>query len=311
MTACEDLTRGVYLVDAGYLRPRLAAFYLVVDAGEVAFIDTGTNHSLDTALAALKQLELSPEQVRYVIPTHVHLDHAGGAGAMMQVFPNADMVIHPRGARHMIDPEALVGASKAVYGEAAFERLYGEIVPVDEQRVRVAEDGDRLPLGQREFLFLDTPGHARHHFCLHDAVADGVFSGDTGGICYDEFKSAGRGLMPTTPPTQLEPEPLRQSFARIVDCGAERLFLTHFGEYRKPETQLDSYNAWIELYLEACRAEDPQDSDGEQRLERRLARLAAAELETSSAKIDAVLGGDIRLNAQGLAHWWRRRAKHE
>ena len=306
MATFEDLDRGVYCLDAGYIRPRLAAIYLVVDDGEAAFIETGTTHSLPNALDTLSVLQLDPGQVRYVIPTHVHLDHAGGASAMMHVFPRAELVIHPRGARHMLDPSRLVSASQAVYGEAAFAKMYGEIQPIEEQRMRIADDGSRMELGRRQLEFFDTPGHARHHFCIYDDVAGGVFSGDTGGFCYDEHKHISGALLPSTVPTQFEPEALHASFTRILAYAPERLFLTHYGEFRDPAAQADSFDAWIDRFVDLCRELDPRDSDGEKALEHRLGDCVRDRLGIGAEAVARVLGGDLRLNAQGLAHWWQR-----
>ncbi len=306
MADFDDLGRGVYCLDAGYMRPRMAAIYLVVDGGEAAFIETGTNFSLPNALATLTELGIEPGQVRYVIPTHVHLDHAGGAGAMMQNFVNAELVIHPRGARHMIDPSMLIAASEAVYGKTAFARLYGVIPAIDEARVRIADDGTRLELGHRQLEFIDTPGHARHHFCVYDAAAGGVFSGDTGGICYDEHKTIAGALLPTTTPTQFEPDALRESFRRILALEPERLFLTHYGEIRNPMTAADSFSAWIDLFVDLCHECDPRDEDGAQALEQRLVTCVRDRLGVDPASFDRILGADMRLNAQGLRHWWQR-----
>ncbi len=306
MAQFEDLGRGVYCLDADYMRPRMAAIYLVVDSGEAAFIETGTNFSLPNALATLSELALSPAQVRYVIPTHVHLDHAGGAGAMMQVFDNATLVIHPRGARHMIDPSVLVAASQAVYGEAAFAELYGDILAIEEARVLVADDGTSLALGGRQLDIIDTPGHARHHFCVHDAVAGGVFTGDTGGICYEEHKHIEGALLPTTTPTQFEPEALRESFRRILALQPERLFLTHYGEIRNPATEADSFGDWIDCFVSLAREFDPRDETAEQALQQHLVERVREQFDVDAASFDRILGADMRLNAQGLMVWRQR-----
>ena len=109
----------------------LAAVHLVVENGRAAFVDTGTNASLPSALAALEVLGLTPDCVDYVMLTHIHLDHAGGAGAMMRRFPHARLVVHPRGARHMADPSKLVAGANAVYGRDEVRRLYGDVLPID------------------------------------------------------------------------------------------------------------------------------------------------------------------------------------
>jgi len=139
----RDLEFGITLIDAGYLRPGVACFYLLESAGECAVIDTGTSLSVPRLQQFMRERGLSAEQVRYVIPTHVHLDHAGGAGTMMAAFPEAELLIPPRGARHMADPERLVASSKEVYGDSEFERLYGEITPVETSRIREVQDGSK------------------------------------------------------------------------------------------------------------------------------------------------------------------------
>ena len=152
----------------------------------------------------------------------------------MKRFENATLLVHPRGARHMIDPSKLVAGTIAVYGEDKFSRLYGNIEAIDETRVQVVGDGDEIGPGSRALLFLDTPGHARHHFCIYDARSRGIFSGDTLGLSYHPMKTLERGLVPSTPPTQFDPPALRASLRRLFDLAPERLFLTHYGEFRIP-----------------------------------------------------------------------------
>ena len=171
---------GIVAFDAGYVRPILAAIHLVVENGRVAFIDTGSNDALPNAQAALQRLGLDVTAVDYVILTHIHLDHAGGAGSMMAAFPNARLVVHPRGARHMAEPARLVAGVTQVYGEEYVRRVYGEIVPTPAERIVEAHDGHVVELAGRELLCLDTPGHARHHICIVDRKTGGIFSGDKG-----------------------------------------------------------------------------------------------------------------------------------
>jgi len=221
---------GIITLDADYLRPGLAAIHLIVENGRVAIVDTGTNPSVPLVLAELKHLGLAPADVEYVIVTHVHLDHAGAAGALLQNCRNAKLVVHPKGARHMIDPARLVAGSIAVYGREHFFEQYGEIVPAPAERVIEADDGFRLDLQGRTLSFLDTPGHARHHYCIHDSASNSLFTGDTFGISYREFDVEGRPfIFPTTTPVQFEPEALHASIDRLVATGAVAVFLTHYG----------------------------------------------------------------------------------
>ena len=174
---------GIYAIDTEFADTRLMdASHLIVDDGEAAFVDVGSNFSIPNLLAALDELGIAREQVRYVCVTHVHLDHAGGAGQIMQDLPRATLIVHPRGARHMIDPSALYEGARQVYGTEMMKQHYGELIPVPAERVLEVSEGDTLPLGKRTLTFLDTPGHALHHYCLYDNKARAVFSGDTFGI---------------------------------------------------------------------------------------------------------------------------------
>ncbi|WIV99161.1 MBL fold metallo-hydrolase [Kinneretia aquatilis] len=225
----QPLGHGIYAIDTGFQRPQFDAAYLVVEAGRAAFIDTGTNHAVPRLLAALGDLGLGPEAVDWVIPTHVHLDHAGGVGLLMQSLPLARLVVHPRGLRHLIDPTALYMGAKAVYGEAEMQRSYGRLVPVPAERAQASSDGETLHLAGRSLLLLDTPGHARHHHCIWDAHSRGCFTGDTFGLSYREFDTAqGAWALPTSTPVQFEPEALKASMDRMLALEPTQMFLTHY-----------------------------------------------------------------------------------
>jgi glyoxylase-like metal-dependent hydrolase (beta-lactamase superfamily II) len=310
MAEFDALGHGIYCIDALYIEPRVASIYLLREGDESAIVETGTSHSLANVLATLETLEIPPAEIKYVIPTHVHLDHAGGASAMMRAFDQASLIVHPRGARHMADPGKLVAGTVAVYGQQKFDRLYGRIEAIDEQRILVAGDLDRYSLNSRELMFLDTPGHARHHFCIVDDVSSGVFTGDTFGLSYDAMKGLSRGLLPTTPPTQFDPPALRDSVARIADYAPQRLYLTHFGEFDDPVAQLQSFDRWIDCYVEICERLQPDDEAAERELENELTRAVLAEFGGHEDEIARVLKMDLHLNAQGLAHWWRS-ARHD
>ena len=221
MAVYTTLAQGIYCVDALYVKPDVASIYLLREGDEVAIIETGTFHSMDNLLAVMTELGIDDDQVRYVIPTHVHLDHAGGASAMMSRFTRARLIIHPRGARHMIDPQALIKGTIAVYGQEKFDRLYGRIEPISEARIIVADDLQQHTLGNRKLLFIDTPGHAYHHFCIYDETSRGIFTGDTFGISYASMKSLPQGLLPTCPPSQFDPPAMRASICRLLDYARD------------------------------------------------------------------------------------------
>jgi glyoxylase-like metal-dependent hydrolase (beta-lactamase superfamily II) len=310
----QDLDHGVFAIDTGFHRPRYDAAYLVVDGGRAAFIDTGTNHALLRHLAALAALGLAREAVEFVIPTHVHLDHAGGAGALMRELPGATLVIHPRGLRHMVDPSALVQGALALYGQAEMDRSYGAIVPVPEARTRVTHDGMDLMLGTRRLHFIDTPGHARHHHCIWDERTRGWFTGDTFGISYREFDLPGRGacITPSTVPTQFEPEPLRASLRRLLAFDPACVYLTHYGRVgdvpRLGAALLAALDEVVAIGRRCATAPDRVAA-----LRRELAALYARTLSAHglepSAQRMALLDVDIELNTQGIAGWLERETK--
>ena len=308
MAEFESLGRDVYCIDALYVKPRVASIYLIVDCDEAAIIETGTRHSLDNVLATLEALGVDDSQVRYIIPTHVHLDHAGGAGIMMQRFGQARLIIHPRGARHMEDPTRLVEGTIPVYGREQFELRYGRIEPVPADRISVAEDLDRYSLGKRELVFFDTPGHARHHFCIYDETSEGVFTGDTFGLSYDPMKHLPRGLVPTSSPPQFDPPALQASVARILSYRPKRAYLTHYGALENPLAHEQSLPRWIDEYVEICERLRPQDENGERELEQALERCIVDTIAPAGERdvIARCLKADMLLNAQGLAIWWRR-----
>jgi len=300
------LAHGIYCIDALYVKPRVASIYLLQEADEVAIIETGTYYSVANVLATLGELGIANSQVRYVIPTHVHLDHAGGASEMMKQFDQASLIIHPRGAPHMIDPQKLIAGTIGVYGEEKFNRLYGSIEPIPEARVIVAPDLARFEVAKRELVFFDTPGHARHHFCIYDQVSNGVFSGDTFGISYEPMKQLPRGLIPTTPPVQFDPAALHESIARIMSFNPVRLYLTHYGEFLNPAAQVSSFNQWVDEYVDLCRQQDSAAADYEKSLQQALQDLVLQGLPgNDNAMLSRILQTDFRLNAQGLAHWRR------
>ena len=309
MPAFTTLDHDIHCLDAFYIRDEFAAFYLMREGDEVAIIETGTCHSIPNLQQTMAALEIDPAQIKYIIPTHVHLDHAGGAGLMMEIFDQAELIIHPRGARHMINPQKLIEGSIGVYGEEKFYQLYGDIRPVDEARVRIAADLDCFYLQQRELLFIDTPGHARHHFCIYDSRSSGIFSGDTFGSAYPPLKTLTRGLIPTTTPIHFDPVALPASIDRLMSYQPDWMYLTHYGALADPLRHGQSLKRWIAQFVELCERISPADEDSEAELMTGLSQLIEAELnrEIGSSQIQQLLAVDIRLNAQGILHWWKTR----
>jgi glyoxylase-like metal-dependent hydrolase (beta-lactamase superfamily II) len=303
-----DFDHGITAIDTEYVRPGLDASHLVVQGGRAAFIDTGTAPSVPLLLAALEEKGLEPGQVDWLFVTHVHLDHAGGAGALMEHLPNAVAVLHPRGARHMADPAKLIEGSKAVYGEEAFNQLHGGIRPIPEERIRVVEDGERLRLADREFEFIHTEGHARHHYCVVDPMASAVFTGDCFGISYRELDSAaGPFIFPTTTPVQFDPDPAHATIRRLLSYKPERAFLTHFSCVHAPAALAPQLHRDLDEYVKIAEARR-DDADPEASIRAALRdwtfnRLDEHGVDPDPEFRDEVLRMDMALNAQGLAVW--------
>lgn len=311
-----DLGHGITLIDSGMHRPGLAACYMIKAGEEAVFIETGTANTVPGMLATLEANDMTPAQVRYVIPTHVHLDHAGGAGLLMQQCPNAELVIHPRGAPHMIDPSRLVAGATAVYGEEEMQRVYGEIPPVDEDRVLIRNDGDTLAFdnGSRSLLFLDTPGHARHHFCVYDDTSRGFFAGDTFGLSYREFDTdRGAFIMPTSTPVQFEPEAWLDSIDRLLGYEPQVMYLTHYGKVDEVQRLADKLKQDIINYAKLAR-EHASAAERHEHLKQALLDYTLDSLKRHGCRLEAaacreLLEMDMELNTQGLEVWLDRQQK--
>jgi glyoxylase-like metal-dependent hydrolase (beta-lactamase superfamily II) len=299
-----DYGNGIYAFDSGYVRPLLASIHLIVSDARAAFVDTGTNQSLPAALAALERLGLSADRVDYVILTHIHLDHAGGAGAMMQAFPQARLVVHPRGARHMADPSKLIEGASAVYGADEVARLYGQVLPIDAGRIIEAGHQLKVDLGGRELLCLDTPGHAKHHICIVDRQSGHLFTGDTFGLSYRELDIDGRQfIFPTTTPIQFDPPALHKSLDLIMSYRPEAVYLTHFSQVRDVAAKARQMHRLIDAHVDIARREKEVSRIRAGLVELLLSDARLFGCTLGATEILDIFAGDLDLNAQGLAFW--------
>jgi len=301
---------GITAVDTEYVRPQMDAAHIVTVGTRAAIVDTGPNSAVPRVLAALAELGIERDAVEYLFLTHVHLDHAGGAGALMRELPRATAVIHPRGAPHMIDPAKLIAGTRAVYGDELYTRLYGDIVAIERQRLAIAQDGQRFDLAGRVFECVHTPGHALHHQSIVDHGSTSIFTGDTFGLSYRELDSArGPWIMPTTTPTQFDPAQLKASIVRLMQYRPRRVYLTHYSEVGQcARLANDMYDA-IDAFVRIARASGFDTK--RMRFELRAwahDSLGEHGVTLGAEAIDAILDKDFELNAAGLLAWLKREA---
>jgi hydroxyacylglutathione hydrolase len=303
------LGHGVFALDSGYVRARFDAVHLMVEAGRAAIIDTSTRFCVPQVLAALAALGLEPRDVDWVILTHVHLDHAGGAGALMAALPAAQLVVHPRGARHMIDPSKLWQATCEVYGAPEAQRMYGGIEPVAAHRVVEATDGLELRLAGRLLQCFDAPGHARHHIVIRDEASGWIFAGDTFGISYREFDVDGRAFaFPSSTPVQFEPEVLCHTIDRVLALEPEAVLLTHYSLVRDVARIGATLKRLTRRYAQIGLHHQHAGAERGALIKTDMAQLLTAELREHGVVMDdaallGLLALDIPLNADGIVSW--------
>ncbi len=302
------LDDGITAIDTDHLRPLFDASHLIVENGRAAFVDTGANESVPNLLAVLQQKNVDVASVDYVFLTHVHLDHAGGAGLLMRELPNAQAVLHPRGAPHMVDPEKLIRGARAVYGAEKFAQQYGEVLAIDAERILVVEDGQVIDFAGREFRCIYTEGHAKHHYVLHDPKSAGVFTGDSFGLSYREFDTdAGEFIYPTTTPIHFDPDEAHKAIDRIMALEPEKLFLTHYSQVTGLARLADDMHTRLDDFVAIAR----QHANDERRTESMHAslysyfenELGRHGFSGNTEQINQIVKIDVELNTMGLEFW--------
>lgn len=294
-------------------RERYTAGYLL-DANELTLVETGPGTSVEPVTRALTRLGVAAEDLANVIVTHIHLDHAGGVGALSARFPRARVWVHERGAPHLADPTKLVASATRIWGEREMNELFGRTQPVDADRLRSLHDEDVVDLGGRRLDVLDTPGHASHHVALADSRTGVVFTGDALGIHVPDLPV----LRPATPPPDFDLERYVASIERIRGRARSRLLFAHFGPLGDVDATCDlairRVRDWAEVVGDAM-----TETDDPEELAHRLERAALDDIETGAeATLDLEMLEDrlrllssIRMNAQGIARYWRKRRERE
>ena len=309
LSLITDFGHGIYAIDSGFGRPGLDAVHLMVEGDRAALIDTAVNSGVPRVMEALKQLGLTAGQVDWVILTHIHLDHAGGAGALMALLPRAKLLVHPRGARHMADPSKLLAGTVAVYGARATREMYGELLPVPRERIIETQHGQAIDFNGRELLLLDTPGHARHHISIRDSRTGHFFSGDTFGMSYRELDRDGRQFVfPTTSPVQFDPPALHRSIDMLLAYQPEAVYVTHYSQVTDIPRLAADMHRQIDDYAELAMIHRTAGTSRHELIKSGLTRLVFEEAVRRGWALqgDALLpliGMDLELNAQGLGCW--------
>jgi len=284
--------------------PGQVAAYLVDGGDALAVVESGPASTLPALLDAVRALGREPEEITHVLVTHVHLDHAGGAGALLRHAPRASVHVHPRGAKHLADPSRLLASATQLYG-GRMDELWGEMLPVPADRLVVLQDGDEVRVGHRRLAAVDTPGHAWHHHAYHDPDARLVFTGDVGGI---RLRHA-RYVSAPTPPPDIALDAWEQSLRRLRALDAAMLLPTHFGGVADPAWHLDDLAARLRGWAAW--------TDERMRAGAGSAALAAALRDRATADIVAATGSEemarayeaavpYPMMAAGLERWWRK-----
>jgi glyoxylase-like metal-dependent hydrolase (beta-lactamase superfamily II) len=298
---------GIDYVDLDFLgRPQIIATAILQGTAGVALVDPGPSTTLDHLRASLKQMGIAMTDVRQVLLTHIHLDHAGAAGSILKENPAIDVFVHERGAPHMIDPARLLASASRLYG-ADMERLWGDFLAVPADRVTVLKGGERITAGGRAIEVAYTPGHAWHHVSYFDPSSGVAFVGDTAGI----RRGAGTFVMPPTPPPDIDLDAWRTSQERILAWEPDTLFLTHFGPFpgarRHFEELEDRLHAWSATARRLLA--DPSLDDSTR--ERMFVEEAVLDLKRFVGEQEAEMygrAGRIDYSWQGLARYWRKKS---
>ena len=303
----KTIASGISVIDSGYFSNDFAAIYLIKENNKVAIIETGTSFSVSNVQKALEKIHLSFVDVAYIIPTHVHLDHAGGAGELMKQCQNASLIVHPRGARHMIDPTKLIAGAMAVYGKQKFKKLYGEIIPIEASRVIEAVDNFILDFDGRALKFIDTPGHATHHFCIWDKQTESMFTGDTFGISYRDLDHKDEiYIFPSTSPVQFDPEELIKSIHKIMEYNPQRVCLTHFAAIRPTHKVVEQLVDGIHFVSNLAKKYATEDdakllihNDMMSYFLKGFKKIGVKDLDFCRERLEL----DVKINTLGLIYW--------
>ncbi len=278
----------------------------MIEKDEALFIDNNTNSAIPILLNSMKESNIKNEDIRYLIITHIHLDHAGATSSLIKLFPNATVLAHPKAAPHLISPRRIIEGASAVYGKDNFQKLYGEITEIPESRIRIMQDGETIKFGDRDLKFIFTRGHANHHFVIHDSETNAIFTGDSFGISYPNMKESGSPfLIPSTTPTDFDALEAKISVQKILDTKADYAYLTHFDKWTNMQDGAEQLIEGIEKMEMIIQQLLSNDFDFEQQkafTEKKISDYYHQKLNSKNIPNQVLdfLKEDIMINAMGI-----------
>ncbi|MFB5661734.1 MBL fold metallo-hydrolase [Alteribacillus sp. HJP-4] len=282
----------------------------IINEQDLTIVETGPSPSAARIKKSLDHLNRRTEEVKHIIVTHIHLDHAGGAGLFLKDCPNASVHAHPKAARHLNDPQRLIQGAKAVYGDK-FDKLFEPIIPIPENKITIQEDESVLTLSSgRTLTFIDTPGHANHHHSIFDSESRGIFSGDTIGIQYADAAAWNKELyLPSTSPNQFNPDQMLDSLRRIEKLEPSYVYFGHYGETTNVIELKKQLQHWLAVFLEEGRRIFQQNGDYLQLaeiLENRVLREKQLEAVPEEDPLRRIIKLDMEVSSMGIIDYLKK-----
>ena len=309
----REIAPDIFRLDVLYPFPGRTCCYLLVHDNTAALVDCGARRGVDVVMTVLKEKNIPPENVKWLLITHPHLDHAGAAGNLMQFLPKATLAGHPSTIKHLVDPyAALVPGVKSLYGDDFYNAHYEKVEAVPAIRTHPLTDGELLLLGDdRALRAIYSPGHSWNHVCFHDIKDSFLFCGDAYGISYPTLNNVVSKtlLFPTTVPPQLDLTAMEKTVRKLNDLKPKQVGLTHFGAFAADENLFEQLLAAIREWPEmAEKLYDESPADFQERITSYLLDWMAAQ---TSGNNDAFLREhqnlDAVLNAHGFEYWMQKR----
>jgi len=303
-----EIAENIYAIDnCLYSIPGLSSVYLINEEKK-ALIDIGPATSVNAVLDGIKKFGIRPEDVDYIILTHIHLDHAGGVGVLIESMPRAQVIVHYRGARHMVNPEKLIKGAVEAHGYEFVKRRDGFPVPIEEKRVTAVHDGDELRLSENQLLkFIDAPGHAPHSLCIHESRGNGAFTGDSAGLYLPEYDI----LVRSSPQPGFDEVQFVDTLKRLMEMNLSRIYFAHRGTSSRvqelAELAIKKLQIWSDMTTEAIR-ENGLDGLAERLVARHCTELEPVR-ETGKVLYQYLVEVSIPTSAAGMVMYHLK--KHE